>query len=113
MTRSPRAGCAASRPRSAAPAARWCRRGASRERDTWDLQPLGHKQTLRRTLGSFTSFALGFAMTSITAAIFTVFSSPFDNVGGAAIWLWWPVLIGVLFITLVYGHLSARLPLTG
>src|SRR3954469_4321797 len=83
------------------------------EQDIQDLHTLGYKQTLRRTIGSFTSFALGFAMTSITAAIFTVFSSPFDNVGGAAIWLWWPVLIGVLFITLVYGHLSARLPLTG
>jgi amino acid transporter len=83
------------------------------EQDIQDLHRLGYRQTLRRTIGSFTSFALGFAMTSITAAIFTVFSSPFDNVGGAAIWLWWPVLLGVLAITLVYGHLSARLPLTG
>src|SRR5436309_6967451 len=83
------------------------------EQDIQDLHTLGYKQSLRRTIGSFTSFALGFAMTSITAAIFTVFSSPFDNVGGAAIWLWWPVLLGVLAITLVYGHLSARLPLTG
>jgi amino acid transporter len=83
------------------------------EQDIRDLHTLGYKQTLRRTIGSFTSFSLGFAMTSITAAIFTVFSSPFDNVGGAAIWLWFPVLLGVLAITLVYGHLSARLPLTG
>jgi amino acid transporter len=83
------------------------------EQDIKDLHGLGYRQTLRRTIGSFTSFALGFAMVSITAAVFTVFSSPFDNVGGVAIWLWFPVLAGVMAITLVYGHLSARLPLTG
>jgi amino acid transporter len=83
------------------------------ERDIKDLHGLGYRQTLRRTIGSFTSFSLGFAMVSITAAVFTVFSSPFDNVGGVAIWLWFPVLAGVMAITLVYGHLSARLPLTG
>jgi amino acid transporter len=83
------------------------------DQDIVDLHALGYKQTLRRTIGAFTSFALGFAMVSITAAIFTVFSSPFDNVGGVAIWLWFPVLLGVMAITLVYAHLSARLPLTG
>jgi amino acid transporter len=83
------------------------------DRDIDDLHGLGYKQSLRRTIGAFTSFSLGFAMVSITAALFTVFSSPFDNVGGAAIWLWFPVLIGVMAIVMVYGHLSARLPLTG
>jgi amino acid transporter len=83
------------------------------ERDIADLHEFGYSQSLRRTIGSFTSFALGFAMVSITAAIFTVFASPFENVGGAAIWLWFPVMIGVGAITLVYGHLSARMPLTG
>jgi amino acid transporter len=81
--------------------------------DIKDLHALGYRQSLRRTIGSFTSFALGFAMVSITCAIFTMFSSPFNLVGGVAIWLFWPVLIGVLTITLVYGHLAARFPLTG
>jgi amino acid transporter len=83
------------------------------ERDIRDLHSLGYRQTLRRTIGSFTSFALGFAMVSITAAVFTTFSTGFVNVGGASIWLWFPVLVGVMAITLVYGHLSARIPLTG
>jgi len=83
------------------------------ERDIQDLHTLGYKQSLRRTIGAFTSFALGFAMVSITAAIFTVFSSPFDNVGGAATWLWFPTLIGVGALLLVYAHLAARMPLTG
>ncbi len=83
------------------------------DRDIRDLHALGYRQSLRRTIGLFTSFALGFAMVSITAAVFTTFSTGFINMGGASIWLWFPVLIGVLAITLVYGHLSARLPLTG
>jgi amino acid transporter len=83
------------------------------DRDIKDLHALGYRQSLRRTIGQFTSFALGFAMVSITAAIFTAFSTGFTYLGGASIWLWVPVLIGVLAITLVYGHLSARLPLTG
>src|SRR5215469_1731821 len=83
------------------------------DRDIKDLHALGYRQSLRRTIGQFTSFALGFAMVSITAAVFTTFSTGFNNFGGASIWLWFPVLIGVLAITMIYGHLSARLPLTG
>jgi amino acid transporter len=83
------------------------------ERDIEDLHRLGYQQKLRRTIGAYTSFAVGFAMVSITTAIFTVFSDPFNRVGGAAMWLWVPVTIGILAITLVYCHLSARLPVTG
>ncbi len=86
---------------------------AQADRDISDLHALGYRQSLRRTIGQFTSFALGFAMVSITAAVFTTFSTGFTYMGGASIWLWLPVLIGVLAITMVYGHLSARLPLTG
>ncbi|MDX6368702.1 MAG: hypothetical protein QOG93_204, partial [Gaiellaceae bacterium] len=39
------------------------------EQDIKDLHGLGYRQTLRRTIGSFTSFSLGFAMVSITAAV--------------------------------------------
>ena len=83
------------------------------ESDIKDLHAFGYRQTLRRTIGSFTSFALGFAMVSITAAVFTVFSAPFDNVGGAAVWLWFPIMFGVLAIVFVYAHLGARIPLPG
>jgi amino acid transporter len=83
------------------------------DRDILDLHELGYNQSLRRTIGAFTSFALGFAMVSITAGIFTAFSAGFVAVGGASIWLWFPALIGVGAIVLVYAHLSARMPLTG
>lgn len=85
---------------------------AGLEQDARDLEQFGYAQRLKRTIGSYTSFALGFSMVSITAAIFTVFSSPFV-VGGAGIWLWVPITLGVLPILAVYAHLSARLPVTG
>src|SRR5258708_14672762 len=86
---------------------------AQADRDISDLHAVGYRRSLRRTIGQFTWLALGFAMVSITAAVFTTFSTGFTYMGGASIWLWLPVLIGVLAITMVYGHLSARLPLTG
>ena len=78
-----------------------------------DLAQFGYKQQLNRTMGSYTSFALAFSMISVTTTVFTLFAQPFQALGGVAIWLWLPVGAGVLLITLVYGHLAARLPVTG
>lgn len=81
--------------------------------DARDLEKLGYSQKLNRTIGAYTSFALGFSMITITTTIFSLFGYPFETLGGTAIWLWIPVTFGVLLITLVYAHLSARLPVTG
>ena len=81
--------------------------------DIQDLHQFGYPQKLRRTIGSYTSFALGFSMITITTTIFTLFAQPFQTIGGFAIWLWIPVTLGMLSITAVYAHLSARLPVTG
>jgi amino acid transporter len=81
--------------------------------DILDLHQFGYPQKLRRTIGAYTSFALGFSMITITTTIFTLFAQPFQTIGGVAIWLWIPVTLGMLAITAVYGHLSARLPVTG
>ncbi|MGD0557217.1 MAG: amino acid permease [Streptosporangiaceae bacterium] len=78
-----------------------------------DLAQFGYKQQLNRTMGSYTSFALAFSMISVTTTVFTLFAQPFQALGGVAIWLWLPVGAGVLLISLVYGHLAARLPVTG
>jgi amino acid transporter len=83
------------------------------DQDARDLEQLGYSQKLNRTIGSYTSFALGFSMITITTTIFSLFGDPFLKVGGSAIWLWVPVTVGVLLITLVYAHLAARLPVTG
>jgi amino acid transporter len=52
-------------------------------------------------------------MISITTTVFTAFADPFQALGGVSIWLWLPVGAGVVLIALVYGHLAARLPVTG
>jgi amino acid transporter len=78
-----------------------------------DLAQFGYRQQLNRSIGSYTSFALAFSMISVTTTVFTLFAQPFQAIGGIAIWLWIPVGAGVLLITLVYGHLAARLPVTG
>lgn len=81
--------------------------------DILDLHQFGYPQKLRRTIGAYTSFALGFSMITITTTIFTLFAQPFQTIGGVAIWLWIPVTLGMLAITAVYAHLAARLPVTG
>lgn len=78
-----------------------------------DLAQFGYKQQLHRSIGGYTSFALAFSMISVTTTVFTLFAEPFQAIGGVAIWLWIPVGGGVVLISLVYGHLAARLPVTG
>lgn len=78
-----------------------------------DLAQFGYKQQLHRSIGGYTSFALAFSMISVTTTVFTLFAQPFQALGGVAIWLWIPVGGGVVLISLVYGHLAARLPVTG
>lgn len=79
-----------------------------------DLAQLGYTQQLnRRGIGSLGSFALGVSMISFTTTVFTLFSTPFQALGGYAIWLWVPVLGGVLLVAMVFGHLAARLPAAG
>src|ERR1700684_3632750 len=85
---------------------------SSRSADA-DLAQFGYKPQLHRSIGGFTSFALAFSMISITTTVFTAFADPFQALGGVAIWLWLPVGAGVVLLARVYGHLAARLPVTG
>lgn len=78
-----------------------------------DLAQFGYRPQLHRSIGAYTSFALAFSMITITTTVFTLFAQPFQALGGVAIWLWLPIGAGVLMITLLYGHLAARMPVTG
>ena len=82
-------------------------------RDDAVLSQLGYKEELRRTMSGYSSFALSFSMISVTTTVFTLFAQPFQTLGGVAIWLWLPVIAGVLLLAAVYGHLAVRLPITG
>jgi amino acid transporter len=88
-------------------------REATGHTDRTELHALGYKEELKRSVGGFSSFALAFSMISVITTVFTLFAQPFQTVGGIAIWLWIPVIGGVLLLALVYGHLVVRIPLTG
>lgn len=77
------------------------------------LHRLGYRQRLRRSMGLYSSFSLGFAAIAITVTVFTLFGQPFETLGGAAVWLWIPITLGSLLIACVWGHLVARVPVTG
>ena len=81
--------------------------------DDADLERFGYSQKLDRTIGVFTSFCVSFSMVSVTTASFTLFGDPFTKTGGVGIWLWFPATIFGLVIAAVYGHLAARVPVTG
>jgi amino acid transporter len=81
--------------------------------DDRDLESLGYKPKLHRTMGAYTSFALAFSMVSINTGIVTLFADPFSRIGGVAILLWLLVIPMVFTIVAVYAHLAGRIPLTG
>jgi len=81
--------------------------------DEADLQALGYQPSLRRTMSSFTSFALAFSMVSIVTGVLGLFADPFNRVGGSGILLWFLVIPLVACIVFVYAHLAARIPVTG
>ena len=77
------------------------------------LHKFGYHQRLRRSMRLYSSFSLAFAEIAITVTVFTLFSQPFQTLGGVAIWFWVPVTVGGLLIASIWGHLTARIPVTG
>ena len=83
---------------------------SDRINDTEDLQKLGYAQQLRRSMGSFSSFAISFSLISITTGIFANFSMGIREAGPAVIWSWTVVVFGQLLVSLVIAELSTPLP---
>ena len=48
------------------------------------LHRLGYRQMLRRSMGLYSSFSLGFAAIAITVTVFTLFGQPFQTARGRA-----------------------------
>ena len=72
-----------------------------------------YKQELRRTIRLFGSFAVAFSFISITTGIFANYELVLDRSGPAGIWTWPVVIVGQLFVALVFSELAAKIPLTG
>ncbi len=84
-----------------------------REYGDQTLQQFGYRQEFRRELKRFASFAIGFSFISITTGIFTTYGSVLISSGPLGIWTWPIVIVGQLFVSLVFAALASRLPLAG
>lgn len=77
------------------------------------LQKYGYQQEFRRELKRFASFAVGFSFISITTGIFSTYGSVLNWGGPLGIWTWPFVVLGQLFVSLVFAALASRIPLAG
>lgn len=73
----------------------------------------GYRPEMRRTLSSFTSFAVGFSFISITSGIFASYGFALTNSGPRGIWLWLVAGAGQITVALVFTQFAARIPIAG
>jgi len=78
-----------------------------------ELSRFGYRQQFVRSLRHFESFAVAFSFISITTGIFTTYAFALATGGTRSIWTWPIVIVGQALVALVYGALSARVPLSG
>ena len=81
--------------------------------DEEDLARLGYRQELGRTLGSFSTFAAGFAFISILTGAFQLFPFAFGIAGPAFWWTWLIALGGQMLFALIFAELAAHYPMAG
>lgn len=77
------------------------------------VEKYGYRQEFRRELKRFASFAIGFSFISITTGIFTTYGTVLASSGPLGVWTWPLVIIGQLFVSLVFAALASRIPLAG
>jgi amino acid transporter len=86
---------------------------AGAERDSADLAKFGYRQELRRSLGTFSSFAVAFSYISPSTGIFTLFALGLTTIGGAFIWTWPVVAAGQFIIAMNFAEVSSHYPVAG
>ena len=87
--------------------------GGQEQRDSADLAQFGYKQELKRSLGTFSSFAVAFSYISPSTGIFTLFALGLTTLGGVFIWTWPVVALGQLIIALNFAEVSSHFPVAG
>jgi amino acid transporter len=73
----------------------------------------GYKTEMKRTLSSFTSFAVGFSFISITSGIFASYGFALNTSGPRGIWLWLVAGAGQILVSLIFMQFAARMPIAG
>jgi len=81
--------------------------------DNSDLASFGYRQELKRSMGSFSSFAAGFSYISILTGLFQMFHLGYGVAGPAFFWTWPFVLTGQFLVALCFAELASRFPLSG
>jgi urea carboxylase system permease len=81
--------------------------------DSYDLAKFGYRQELKRSMGSFSSFAAGFSYISILTGLFQMFHLGYGVGGPGFFWTWPLVLTGQLLVALCFAELASRFPLSG
>jgi len=81
--------------------------------DSNDLARFGYRQELKRSMGSFSSFAAGFSYISILTGLFQMFHLGYGVAGPGFFWTWPVVLTGQLLVALCFAELASRFPLSG
>src|ERR1019366_1231788 len=83
------------------------------ERDAADLAQFGYRQELKRSLGTFSSFAVAFSYISPSTGIFTLFALGLTTLGGVFIWTWPVVALGQFLVALNLAEASSHYPVAG
>src|SRR6187551_3842356 len=81
--------------------------------DNNDLASFGYRQELKRSIGSFSSFAAGFSYISILTGLFQMFHLGYGIAGPGFFWTWPAVLTGQFLVALCFAELASRFPLSG
>ena len=81
--------------------------------DSKDLAGFGYRQELKRSMGSFSSFAAGFSYISILTGLFQMFHLGYGVAGAGFFWTWPFVLVGQLLVALCFAELASKYPLSG
>ncbi len=82
-------------------------------KDDAHLRSLGIKPELRRTLGFLSNFAIAFSFISVSTGSYGNFGVGISQAGPAFFWSWPIVIIGQLFVALVFAELASHFPVAG
>ncbi len=84
------------------------------QRDESELARLGYAQELRRRLGAFSSFAIGFSVISVLTGVTAAFGDALRAGGPIGLGLGWPlVAAGTAVVALAMAELASAFPTAG
>jgi amino acid transporter len=82
--------------------------------DATDLARFGYAQELRRRLGGFSSFAIGFSVISVLTGVTAAFGEALGAGGPGGLGLGWPlVAAGTMVVALAMAELASAFPTAG